>query len=499
MPRVPSTALATVALAFLTALLSAQAPTTPPATPAEVAFTRDIQPIFEKSCASCHSADLKLAELDLSTREAAMKGGDKGAVIVPGSAEKSRLYRMVAGLDQPVMPMEGDALKPAEVAAIKAWIDQGAKWETAVSFAKDIQPIMERSCWNCHGAAMQLSKLDLRTREGALRGGAHGPAITPGNADQSRMYRAVAHLDAIKMPMQGDKLKPEEIAAFKAWIDAGAPWDASAPTAAAAKPASNAIAALENMELTPEQRNYWAFKLPVQKTPPVVAKADFSHPIDRFLEAARTEKKLVAAPRADKRTLIRRAYMDLIGLPPTPAEVNAFLQDGSPDAWDRLITKLLAMPQYGERWGRHWMDVARYADSNGFEQDYDRPNAWRYRDYIINSFNQDKPYNQFLKEQIAGDELDWVTHETLIATGFLRAGPRVLFREKDNPERRWDYVEDLIATLGRGVLGVTAHCARCHNHKFDPIAQKDYYALAAALNGWVETEWPLAPRAEAEA
>ena len=254
------------------------------------------------------------------------------------------------------------------------------------------------------------------------------------------------------------------------------------------------------MELTPEQRNYWAFKLPVQKTPPLASKAEFSHPIDRFLEAARAEKKLVAAPRADKRTLIRRAYIDLIGLPPSPADVEAFVADQSDDAWDKLITKLLASPQYGERWGRHWLDVARYADSNGFEQDYDRPNAWRYRDYVINAFNQDKPYNQFLKEQIAGDELDYVTHETLIATGFLRAGPRVLFREKDNPERRWDYVDDLIATLGRGVMGMTVNCARCHNHKFDPIAQKDYYSLAAAMNGWVETDWPLvASRTEAEA
>ncbi len=497
--RVPSIIFATFAIGLLSALPHAQAPAAPAATPAQVAFARDIQPIFEKACASCHSADLKLAELDLSTREAAMKGGDHGAVIVPGSAEKSKLYRVVAGLDQPAMPMEGDALKPAEVAAIKAWIDQGANWETSISFAKDIQPIMERSCWNCHGAAMQLSKLDLRTREGALRGGAHGPALTPGNADQSRMYRAVAHLDAIKMPMQGEKLKPEEIAAFKTWIDQGAQWDAAATTAAAAKPATSAVAALENMELTPEQRNYWAFKLPVQKTPPVASKADFSHPIDRFLEATRAEKKLVAAPRADKRTLIRRAYIDLIGLPPSPADVEAFVADQSEGAWDKLITKLLASPQYGERMGRHWLDVARYADSNGFEQDYDRPNAWRYRDYVISAFNEDKPYNQFLKEQIAGDELDYVTHETLIATGFLRAGPRVLFREKDNPERRWDYVDDLIATLGRGVMGMTVNCARCHNHKFDPIAQKDYYALAAAVNGWVETDWPLVgSRAEAE-
>src|SRR5262249_50070230 len=153
---------------------------------------------------------------------------------------------------------------------------------------------------------------------------------------------------------------------------------------------------------------------------------------------------------------------------------------------------------YGERWGRHWLDVARYADSSGFEQDYDRPNAWRYRDYVIRAFNQDKPYNQFLKEQLAGDELDTKTDETFIATGFLRAGPRVAFREKANPERRYEYLDDLIATTGRGILGLTVQCARCHNHKFDPIPQRDYYSLVATFFGYVETTHALVPPAEAD-
>jgi hypothetical protein len=197
--------------------------------------------------------------------------------------------------------------------------------------------------------------------------------------------------------------------------------------------------------------------------------------------------------------LLRRTYLDLIGLPPSPAESAAFLADASPDAWERLIDTLLASPHHGERWGRHWLDVARYADSSGFEQDYDRPNAWRYRDYVIRSFNQDKRYDVFLKEQFAGDELDARTDDTLIATGFLRAGPRVAFREKDNPERRYEYLDDLIATTGRGVLGLTVHCARCHNHKFDPIPQRDYYCLATTFFGYVETTYPLVPRADAEA
>ena len=225
----------------------------------------------------------------------------------------------------------------------------------------------------------------------------------------------------------------------------------------------------------------------------------FTNPIDRFLEKTRRDKGLKPAPRADRITLLRRAYMDLIGLPPTPAETAEYLADSSPQAWEHLIDKLLASPHYGERWGRHWLDVARYADSNGFEHDYDRPNAWRYRDYVIRSFNKDTPYNTFLAEQIAGDELDRVTDDSMIATGFLRSYAKVGYREKDNPQFRYEYLDDMIGTIGRGVLGLTVNCARCHNHKFDPIAQKDYYQMQASLFGYVETDYPLASKEEAEA
>ncbi|HJN96327.1 MAG TPA: DUF1553 domain-containing protein, partial [Gammaproteobacteria bacterium] len=226
--------------------------------------------------------------------------------------------------------------------------------------------------------------------------------------------------------------------------------------------------------------------------------ANFNHPIDRFLEQQRLDSGVTAAPKADRLTLLRRAYLDLIGLPPTIAETEAYLADTAPGAWQRVIDKLLASPQYGERWGRHWLDVARYADSDGYEQDVDRANAWRYRDYVVDAFNDDKSYAQFITEQVAGDELDETTHETRIATGFLRAGPRVNFREKDNPERRWDYLDDVLATLGRGVLGMTIQCARCHDHKFDPILQKDYYSLTSALFGYVETEYPMLPDDQAQ-
>jgi hypothetical protein len=366
-----------------------------------------------------------------------------------------------------------------------------------VSFAKDIRPILTGSCETCHGE-LQVSGLDLRTRDGALRGGDHGVAIVPGKADQSALYRRIAGLEQPSMPMDGTLTAPQ-VSAIKAWIDQGAHWDLPGAEASAVQPQrASALAALENMEIPAAARNYWAFKAPVQASVPRIS-ARFDNPIDRFLERVRREKGLEPAPRAARSILLRRAYLDLIGLPPTPAETAAFLADDAAGAWERLIDTLLASPHYGERWGRHWLDVARYADSSGFEHDFDRPNAWRYRDYVIRAFNQDKPYDVFLKEQIAGDELETRTDDTLIATGFLRAGPRVAFREKDNPERRYEYLDDLIATTGRGILGLTVQCARCHNHKFDPIPQKDYYSLEATFFGYVETTHPLVPRAEAEA
>ena len=373
-----------------------------------------------------------------------------------------------------------------------AWTLWGA--EKPVSFARDIQPIFEKSCWSCHGAAMQLSKLDLRSREGALSGGEKGAAIVPGKAEESRLYRRVAGMETPAMPMDGSKLSPEQISAIKDWINQGAAWDVGA----AISKATGQLPGAEDVQIPPAARNYWAFQKPVRVPLPAVSQ-ELQNPIDRFLEKAREAKGLKAAPRADRATLVRRAYLDLLGLPPTPSETAEFLADRAPDAWERLVDKLLASPHYGERWGRHWLDVANYADSSGYEHDYDRPNAWRYRDYVIRAFNDDKPYNVFLQEQIAGDELEHRTNDSMIATGFLRSGPRVAFREADNPERRYDYLDDIIATIGKGMLGISVQCARCHNHKFDPIPQKDYYKLEASIFGYVEITYPLAPRAEVEA
>ena len=366
-----------------------------------------------------------------------------------------------------------------------------------VSFARDVQPILEDNCVSCHGETMQ-GRFDLRSRESALAGGSRGSDIIPGDADGSRLFRRIAGLEQPSMPAQGAPLTASQISAIKQWIDEGAKWDS--PLRSAGTGASTAaLAALESRSITAEERNYWAFKLPAQAPLPVVDSANRTNPIDRFLEQARRGHGLKAAPRADRYTLARRAYLDLLGLPPTPAQVDAFVADQSPGAWEHLIDTLLASPHYGERYGRLWLDVARYADSAGFEYDTHRPNAWRYRDYVIKAFNDDEPYNEFVVEQIAGDEMDGRTNDSLIATGFLRMGPRVAFREKDNPERRYDYLDEILGTIGKGMLGLTVNCARCHNHKFDPISQKDYYALEASIFGYVETDVPLLPKAEADA
>ncbi|MFN7926189.1 MAG: PSD1 and planctomycete cytochrome C domain-containing protein [Bryobacteraceae bacterium] len=370
-----------------------------------------------------------------------------------------------------------------------------AAGQSRISFSKDIKPVLENRCLKCHGSAMRAVKLDLRTRESLLKGSEKGQVVTPGNPEQSPLYRKLAGLEKPFMPMDG-ALSPEQVAAFKQWISDGAPWEGEVKESSVKKD----LAALEEMRITGEMRQWWSFKKPVKAALPKTGEPEWdANPVDAFIRKAQLDKNLKVAPLADKQTLMRRAYLDLTGLPPTPEQAGEFMQDMRPNAWEKLIDRLLESPQYGERWGRHWLDVARYADSNGYEHDFDRPNAWRYRDYVIRAFNSDMPYNRFLEEQIAGDELENPSHDQLIATAFLRNYAKVGFREKDNPQFRYDYLDDMIATVGRGLMGLTVQCARCHNHKFDPIAQKDYYKLQASLWGFVEVDHPLVPATEAKA
>ena len=329
-----------------------------------------------------------------------------------------------------------------------------------------------------------------------LSGGQHGPAIVPGDAESSRLYRLVAGKEEPRMPF-GGKLSDSQVAVLRDWINQGAEWEAAGSASASG---STSTAGSGEFEIPAEARQYWAFRKPVRPRVPRVRNREWGrHPIDAFLEQVFEQKGMTPAPPADRVTLVRRAYLDLLGLPPSPEEVAEFVNDAALDAWEKLIERLLASPHYGERWGRHWLDVARYADSSGFDQDWDRPTAWRYRDYVVESFNKDTPYNVFIAEQLAGDELDSVSLNSKTATGFLRAGPRVAFREKDNPQYRFDYLDDMIATTSQAFLGLTVQCARCHNHKFDPISQTDYYRMQAVFFPYVDVNHYLGPEDEVEA
>ncbi len=347
--------------------------------------------------------------------------------------------------------------------------------------------VFEKRCLNCHGQA-QTSGLDLRQIDAIAKGGKRGPAIVPGKAAESLLYRAAAGL-VPELPMPpGKPLPASEIAAIRAWIDEGAKWE-------------NQAANAQN------DPGWWAFRKAVRRQPPSMQGARASNPVDSFIQSKLHEKGLKPARAADKRMLIRRAYFDLHGLPPASEDVAAFVKDPSPGAYEKLIDRLLASPRYGERWGRHWLDVVRYADTGGFETDMYYANAWRYRDYVVKSFNGDKPYNRFVQEQIAGDEL-WpdnldlaggydISEEKLehlearIGTAMYTIGPTYHEAALNGEQLRHEWLTDAVDTTGEAFLGLTLGCARCHDHKFDPISQRDYHRMMAIFAGSEEREIPV--------
>ncbi len=340
-------------------------------------------------------------------------------------------------------------------------------------FETQIRPLLAEHCYKCHGAEEQESGLRLDTFAGLMSGGDSGPAIVGNEPAQSLIVAATSYKnEELQMPPDG-KLSDQEIAAIVRWIAMGAPH----PNAGAQSIAPRSAIDLE------EGRKFWAFQTPRAAAIPKVQNGSWPKaPIDYFVLANLESHGLAPSMPADRRTLIRRATFDLIGLPPTGDEIEAFLADESPEAYAKVIDRLLASPRYGERWGRHWLDVARYADSNGLDENIAHGNAWRYRDYVVAAFNSDKPYDQFLTEQLAGDLLDnsddmSTKYERLIATGFLSLGPKVL-AEVDETKMEMDIIDEQIDTIGRSLMGLTLGCARCHDHKFDPIGTSDYYALA---------------------
>ena len=367
--------------------------------------------------------------------------------------------------------------------------EDAAQASVPPDFIRDIQPLFAARCQECHGADAQESDFRLDVRSAALRGGLSGKAIVPGNAAASRLIEYVtADPDSgeTAMPPEGERLTAAEIELLRSWIDAGATW----PDEAANE------SALDNDVDNPAR---WAFRPPVKPEPPAVQDAAWPRgAIDRFVLARLEAVGLARSPEADRRTLMRRLSFDLTGLPPSPEEVAAFVADETPDAYEQLVERLLASPRYGERWARHWLDAVRFAESHGFEMNQPRPNAWPYRDYVIAAFNDDLPYDRFVMEQLAGDALG-----ADAATGFLVGGAWDQVKSPDpalTAQQRMDELHDIGSTTAGVFLGLTVGCARCHNHKFDPISQRDYYALQALLAGVEHGEraLPLDPSAGRE-
>ena len=377
-------------------------------------------------------------------------------------------------------------------------------------FEQRIRPLLIERCQKCHGPQKQRSKLRLDSLSATLDGGKSGAAIVPGSPEKSLLIRAVQYREELKMPPK-KKLSDREIADLGTWVRMGAPW--TGETAGAAPSKKPASPAYEN--ILRDSENYWAFQPLESRQPPAVNKEAWIHsPIDRFILSRLEKGGLAPSPPASPETLIRRLYFDLTGLPPTPKEIREFTADRSPESYEKIVDRLLASPRYGERWGRHWLDVARYADSNGLDENIAYIQAWRYRDWVIESFNRDKPYDEFLRAQIAGDLLQSPdpqgSYEDKVATGFLSIGPKML-AEDDGRKMELDIVDEQVDTVGRVFMGLTLGCARCHHHKFDPVSTEDYYSMASIFKStktmenfnvvavWHEYELPTGKQAPLQA
>lgn len=455
-------------LSYFAAIISASIAS---ATAQNVDFRTQIQPVLNSSCVKCHTGATAEGGLSLDSANALARGGKNGAAIVPGDPSHSLLYqRLTSAVPSTRMPLGGPALPPKTVILIRAWIQQGAPGMPAahtgaVDFARDVRPIFETNCYACHSGSQPKSQLRLDQKAAAMKGGMSGPVIVADDSKGSRLIHRVLGADGEpRMPFGRQPLSEAQIATLKRWIDEGAPWPDTGDAG--------------------EQgiKKHWAYVEPVR--PPVPSVHDkqwVRNPIDAFVLARLEKEGLKPSSEASRETLIRRVSLDLIGLPPSPREIDDFVNDKRPDAYERLADRLLANPHYGERWARPWLDLARYADTNGFEKDR-RRSIWKYRDWVIDALNRDMPYDEFTIEQLAGDMLPHATTEQKIATGFNR---NTLFNEEggvDKDEEHWIQLLDRVNTTATVWLGSTLQCAQCHNHKFDPFTQKEYYQFLAFFN-----------------
>jgi hypothetical protein len=427
-------------------------------------FEAKVRPLLASKCYACHTEAAR-SGLRLDSRTAITKGGNRGPAVEPGDVQASLLLQAVSNRHASLrMPPTGP-LEAREIEVLETWIRDGAVWPESPEefFLTHVQPALTQNCLGCHSAAPQ-GGLRLDSREALLAGGGSGPAVVAGDPDSSLLIQALHYDGDLKMPPSA-KLDPELIARFEKWVADGAAWAEQEQEEAPV------------YEITDEQRSHWAYQ-PLRDEEPPPATEWSEKPIDRFIAAKLASKGIEPGPRAEKRTLLRRAAYDLTGLPPTTEEMETFLADDSPRAFEKVVDHLLASPQYGVRWGRHWLDLVRYADTAGDAADFPVPEAYKYRNYVIESFNKDKSYADFVREQIAGDLLPYDNDdqrwEQIVATGSLAISRRIGVSPHQLPHIR---IEDTINNLSKTFLGLTVGCARCHDHKFDPIPTADYYRL----------------------
>jgi Protein of unknown function (DUF1553)/Protein of unknown function (DUF1549)/Planctomycete cytochrome C len=480
-------------------------------TPEDEFFQQKILPFFSANCFPCHSSKLASPRSGfvLDTKTGLRKGGVLGQDVVPGKPAESRLLRALRYDDPNLQMPPAGKLPDSAIADIEQWILDGApdpREDSAAApdllaalssgdelFEKKIRPVLVANCFACHSSSLKapMGGLVLDTNAGLKKGGASGPVVVAGNPAESRLLRALRYSDPnLQMPPTG-KLPDSVILDFEQWIAAGAP-DPRKDVVVAGTPAP-----LKGMSIE-EGRKWWAFQPVLEQPAPGVK--DTARPrtkIDSFLLAKLEENKLNPSAAADRRTLMERAYLDLLGIKPTYEEVETFSKDPAPDAYAKLIDRLLASPHYGERWGRHWLDVARFAEDNSTSEATNPPfaYAWRYRDWVIEAINQDLPYDRFVKLQIAADLMPGVSRQDMRALGYLGAAPVYHKEPRLSQEVLYGFATDdwdeRVDAIGRGLLGLTVGCARCHDHKFDPIKQTDYYGLAGVFASTMRAERPL--------
>lgn len=477
---------------MLLVCILAIAPLSPATAESKPTFEVDIQPLLNEKCGKCHSQTVRKGGLDLSSMAALRRGGESGEPLLATDIGDNLLWIMLDGGGMP--PEDQPQLDDAQLRLIREWLEAGAPSDTPATATDrpltqhDVLPIVLLRCTTCHGPRLKQGGLDLRTRASMLRGGQSGPALVPGDPDASPM---IQRIESEACPPTELLLKffvkrppDSEVETLRRWIVAGAP-EADIPADVATTEPDPLV--------TDEERRHWAFQPPKKTTR--------FNSVDAFLLDRLRQHGLEFAPEADRDTLIRRAYIDLIGMPPTVEEWKQWRDRQTADWYEQMIDHLLASPHYGERWGRYWLDVAGYADSEGgTSADPLRPVAWKYRDYVVRAFNDDKPYDRFLLEQLAGDELiDYenapvITPEivdNLVATGFLRMGiDETGSRTMNFVPERLKVISDAITVVSSGLMGLTMECARCHSHKYDPIPQRDYYRLKAVFQGALdEHDW----------